>query len=184
MCRNAMHLHYFAYGSNLHPVRLGARVPSAKLVGIAELPGRSLRFRKRSVDGSAKCTVGPGRTSERVLGAVFRLDAGEKPLLDRAEGLGSGYDLVREYLPVCGRSREVFYYIAAPDHIDAALQPYHWYKRLVLAGARYHAFPEDYSAAIEEVPSVDDPDHKRRTANEQLLQECRGGFSLDRCERT
>ena len=176
MSRNAMHLHYLAYGSNLHPVRLGARVPSARLIGVAELPGRTLRFRKRSVDASAKCTVAPGRTSERVVGAVFRIDVAEKPLLDQAEGLGNGYDLVRECLPVSGRSREVFYYVAAPDHIDADLQPYYWYKQLVLAGARYHAFPADYIAAIEAVRSVGDPDHARRTANEALLHECRSGL--------
>lgn len=172
-----MRLFYFAYGSNLHPARLAARVPSARLDGIAELPGRRLRFCKRSVDGSAKCTVGPGQASDRVLGAVYRLDAGEKPLLDRAEGLGKGYDLAWQRLAVGGLSREVFSYVAAPDHVDQDLKPYHWYKQLVLAGAGYHAFPPDYIAAIEAVRSVDDPDPERRAANASLLRQCSSSLS-------
>ena len=35
-------LHYFAYGSNLHPVRLKERVPSIKLVGTVELAHHDL----------------------------------------------------------------------------------------------------------------------------------------------
>jgi len=165
-----MHLHYLAYGSNLHPARLGVRVPSAQLVGMAELPGRAMVFHKRSIDGSAKCTLAPGVESQRVFGAVFRIESGERALLDRAEGLGRGYDEMWERLPVGGRSQEVFYYVASPDWVDPGLRPYHWYKRLVLAGARYQGFPADYIAAIAAVESVDDPDPDRRGLNEALLE--------------
>lgn len=179
MIRDTMHLDYFAYGSNLHPARLGARVPSAKLLGVAEWPGRALVFHKRSVDGSAKCTVVAGLKSRRVFGAVFRFEAAEKVLLDRAEGLGSGYEEEWERLPVGGRSQSVFCYVASPGWVDPGLRPYHWYKRLVLAGARYHGFPADYIAAIEAVESIDDPDRDRRVRNERRVQECGGGFSRD-----
>jgi hypothetical protein len=168
-----MHLHYLAYGSNLHPARLGARVPSAQLVGVAELPGRTLVFHKRSIDGSAKCTVAPGRASQRVHGAVFRLEAAEKALLDRAEGLGLGYDEEWERLSVGSRSTRVFYYVASPEYLDPDLRPYHWYRNLVLAGARHHRFPAEYIAAIEAIESADDPDSDRCVQNEALLRECK-----------
>jgi hypothetical protein len=40
-------IHYFAYGSNLHPLRLQERVPSAALLGWTHLHGWELRFDKR-----------------------------------------------------------------------------------------------------------------------------------------
>ncbi|HEV7276548.1 MAG TPA: hypothetical protein VGN80_09700 [Devosiaceae bacterium] len=53
-------------------------------------------------------------------------------------------------------------YIAAPDAIDTALQPYGWYKDFVMRGAGEHALPADYVAGhIECVVSIDDPDLER-----------------------
>ena len=46
---------YFAYGSNLSSARMAARVPSARVVARAQLPGHALRFHKVGRDGSAKC---------------------------------------------------------------------------------------------------------------------------------
>ena len=38
---------YAAYGSNLHPVRLSARVRAARLLGAGSVTGWELRFNKR-----------------------------------------------------------------------------------------------------------------------------------------
>jgi len=167
-----MPLHYLAYGSNLHPVRLRERIPSARLFGTVELPGRGLRFSKRSVDGSAKCTIGPGNPTQSVHGAVYRIDQRHRTVLDRIEGLGAGYAEQRETVTVGGQVVEVFYYVATADYLEDSLYPYHWYKALVLAGARYHGFPPQYIAALEEVESVDDPDPERRAVNACLLGSC------------
>jgi len=61
-------------------------------------------------------------------------------------------------------------YVAQSTHIDSSLVPYHWYKNLVLAGARYHGFPAEYIAAIEATPSKVDTDAKRTQDNEDLLR--------------
>lgn len=169
-----MLLHYLAYGSNLHPQRLRERVPSATLVGTVELRGRTIRFSKRSVDGSGKCTVVAGDPSDTVHGAVFQMDASDRPALDRAEGLGVGYTEQREMLELAGRKIEVFLYVATPDHVDERLRPYRWYKDLVLAGARFHRFPPEYVAGLEAVSAMDDPDPQRRAANQRLLVDCVG----------
>ena len=51
-------LYYLAYGSNLHPVRLTERVPSARFLGLTSLFGYQLRFHKRhEPDGSGKCNM-------------------------------------------------------------------------------------------------------------------------------
>jgi hypothetical protein len=60
--------------------------------------------------------------------------------------------------------------VAESKAIDASLKPYHWYKQLVLAGARYHQFPESYISYLEEVESINDPDNTRRLSNEGILE--------------
>jgi cupin 2 domain-containing protein len=167
-----MKLHYFAYGSNLHPARLLARIPAAEFVEVAVWPDRELRFCKRSTDGSAKCTLVPALGS-RAFGAVYRLDEADKRLLDKLEGLGRGYDAHWQGLPLGDGVTRAFHYIAAADYIDPSLQPYHWYKQLVLAGARHHDFPAKYISGIERVASIEDPDPERCARHEAILEQCR-----------
>jgi hypothetical protein len=173
-----MVLYYFAYGSNLHPERLRARVPSAEFVEVAVQPDRAFSFCKRSVDGSAKATLVPALGS-RAFGAVYRIAESEKPLLDRVEGLGRGYDEHWQGLPLSDGVVRSFHYFAAPDYVDPSLQPYHWYKELVLAGARFHDLPAQYIAAIEKIDSVEDPNPDRRSENEALLQTCRSALARE-----
>lgn len=47
--------------------------------------------------------------------------------------------------------------------------PYHWYKKLVISGARYLQFPEHYIAAIEAVESVEDHEGERRAKKEVII---------------
>jgi hypothetical protein len=161
---------YFAYGSNLHPIRLGERVPSARLVERARLPGYALRFHKRGGDGSAKCNAWwTGLESDVVLGAVYRLAAAERPVLDEFEGAGRGYD--RHEIVVEGDSgrHTVFTYLAAPAALDDTLRPFDWYRGLVVAGARRLGFPPAYVVRMEIVATEADPDEARAAAHAQLL---------------
>jgi hypothetical protein len=148
-------------------------------VEVAVQPDRTLSFCKRSVDGSAKATLVPALGS-RAFGAVYRIDESEKALLDRAEGLGQGYDELWQGLPLSEGVVRSFLYAAADDYVDRSLKPYHWYKELVLAGARFHDLPAAYIAGIEAIDSVDDPNPDRRAKNEALLQSC--GSALAREE--
>lgn len=164
------YLYYLAYGSNLHPLRLKLRTPSSEVVGVSELLGYGLRFNKHGRDGSGKCNVlqtnNPG---ESVIGVVYRMLAEEKPLLDQAEGLGRGYDLSAAEIAVSDVSYEAFFYVAQPAHINDALQPYTWYKQLVLDGARVHGLPDFYIDAIAKVAAVADPDAARHARHEAIL---------------
>lgn len=150
-------LYYAAYGSNLHPVRLTARVPSAQLIGSSFLPGWSLRFHKVSnVDGSAKCSIEQGGAG--TWHAIYRVAAEEKRLLDECEGLGNGYDDLALDVPEFGRC---FTYIASPSHIRPGLEPFDWYKAMVLRGCEANRFPADYVTNIQAVDAVSDPDPAR-----------------------
>ena len=163
-------LHYFAYGSNLHPVRLTERVPSAKFVGAVELAYHNLAFHKKSHDGSGKCNLlHTGAEFDLVHGAIYQLDSEHKALLDKYEGKGSGYTDKPLKVQHQGQDYSCFTYLAQPSHIVDHLQPYHWYKKLVLLGARYLQFPHSYLAAIESIKSFDDPDASRRKEHDVLI---------------
>jgi len=162
-------LQYLAYGSNLHPVRLRKRIPSAVLAGTVELSDRALSFSKRSRDGSGKCTIALTDSAKSVFGAIYEMDAQEKPLLDRIEGVDAGYDVRWEELRVNGIQSRVFVYVAANNYVNEHLIPYRWYKDLVLAGARYHRFPVEYIDMLEAVAAAEDPDEQRQKANEAIL---------------
>ena len=150
-------LRYAAYGSNLHPLRLRERAPSARLEGTGFLPDWSLRFHKRSVDASAKCSIQQG--SSGVHFAIYDVSKADKENLDRIEGVGSGYDVMHLDIPDFG---QCFSYAASDTHIDETLDPYDWYQALVLAGARALGFPRDYVEGIAAVSTRADPDPVRR----------------------
>lgn len=158
-------MHYAAYGSNLHPARLAERLPSAQLLGTGYLQQWSLRFHKRSRDESGKCTTLPG--SEGVYFAIFDISDADKLALDRIEGLGDGYAGLSLNISPFG---DCVTYVAEESHLDESLRPYDWYRSLVLAGARFHGFPDDYVARIESVPAIRDPDTERSAINTALAK--------------
>ena len=157
-------LNYAAYGSNLHPARLVARTPSAQLLGTSHLHDWSLSFNKRSKDESGKCTIHRG--SNGVHFAVYAMTADDKKVLDAIEGVGNGYDEIRLQIPAFG---ECFSYIAQHEFVDDTLQPYAWYRALVLAGAGFHGFPDDYVQCLEATAAIRDPDPERDAEHWRLV---------------
>lgn len=154
---------YFSYGSNMSQARLRARAPSAVKVATGSLPYHDLRFHKISqVDGSAKCdALETGDPEHRVLGVVYEIAATDKPLLDRAEGLGIGYGQKEVIIELSGGGSLVaFTYYATL--IDPGLRPLDWYREHVLRGAREHGLPRDYVGRLEAVETVVDADARRR----------------------
>ncbi|MFA9461616.1 gamma-glutamylcyclotransferase family protein [Thiohalorhabdus methylotrophus] len=161
-------LHYLAFGSNLHPLRLGERVPSARLLGRVDLSGYQLAFHKRGYDGSGKGNlVYTGDSGDRAFGALFEIAAGEKPDLDAVEG--EGYRDDRMEVQVNGRRYSAFVYLGEEDFIEPDLPPYDWYRDIVWHGARYQGAPADYLDRIAAVSCMADPDPDRRARCEALL---------------
>lgn len=159
---------YAAYGSNLHPVRLLTRLPGSRFLGAAAVAGKKLRFHKRSQDGSGKCNIVAG--NGRVHVAVYEINARERDLLDRIEGVGSGYCVAAVEASGFGKC---FTYVAPPSYIDDKLRPYSWYKELVLVGCEALDFPIDYIAMIANIAAIDDADKERHAANMQLVGHAR-----------
>ena len=154
---------YFAYGSNMSTARLRERMPSCKPLGIATLPGHALRFHKRSTDKSGKCNAFASGEDSSVVGVLFSFDPAERAKLDKAEGVGSGYEhAMVTVINDKGRRRKVLTYLANPDYIDNSLKPYDWYKDFVLVGGREHGLPPEYIAEyVQSVEAIQDPNKAR-----------------------
>ena len=169
-----MTLRYLAYGSNLHPVRLTERVPSARLMGTTRLERHQVIFIKRSHDGSAKANlVFTDDAAHTAYAAVYEMAAAEKPVLDAIEGLGEGYDERALTVAVNGNELSVFTYVAAATHSAPGLAPYDWYHALVTAGATHLEFPVDDVETLVAVPTKPDRDRHRRAKHTQLLERVR-----------
>lgn len=165
----------FAYGSNMSTARLRARVPSAVAVMTGFVTGRRTVFHKRGHDGSGKAdAVATRRIADRVWGVVFSIAREERPLLDACE---IGY--AEESVVVVGSQSQLAatMYIAESRHIDATLQPFAWYHRYVVAGAREHRLPTEYQGHLQSIATVDDPDVERNRLNASILA---GGLPLER----
>ena len=155
---------YFAYGSNMSAARLRAadRAPSAEWIGAARVAGYCLVFDKIGKDGSGKADC--ERTSaprDAVHGALFRIAHGDRPALDRAEGLGHGYDAFDIGVETDSGIVSALTYLATRK--DAALEPFTWYMQHVLNGARQCGLPRAYIAVMERVAAVRDLDVGRET---------------------
>ncbi len=154
-------LNYLAYGSNLFPARLAARIAIRSVVGIVSLDNTRLIFHKRGADGSGKCSLLTG-SGTQAHGVVYRIDTADKATLDRIEGVGHGYRVESLLDDTLG---ECFFYRAEDAALDASLVPFDWYHAYVLAGARHHRLPADYIATIAAVATRVDQDAARRAEN-------------------
>ena len=137
--------------------------PFTPPIGRATLPGHRLAWHKVGKDGSGKCDIAPypGGT---VWGVVFRIDPAEMPQLDKAEGLGLGYERTIITVILAGKEIQATTYRAT--RIDPAVVPSHRYKDYVLAGAIEHNLPYTYIQTIRDVVSAPDPD--RSAINQPL----------------
>ena len=158
-------IRYLAYGSNLHPARIGARLGAVTPLGTIELPGWALRFHKFSEDGSGKCNL-IAEPASAAYGVVYEFSLENKQYLDAIEGVGRGYTDARIELPRFG---EAWVYLAEPSYINEDLVPYDWYHAFVLDGARLNKFPAPYVAQITRVAPNRDPDPQRRADNMAII---------------
>ena len=147
--------------------RIEARLGHVERLGAACLPGWRLAFHKRGADGSGKCdAVLTRHPDDRLWGALDRLTEDQMEDLDRIE---QGYDRRTVEVRFEEGSRTAGLYVAREDRIDPELQPWHWYKALVFAGARELDLPADYVASIREVASRPDPNRERAARNRAIL---------------
>ena len=134
---------YFAYGSNMASARLRERAPAARALGAALLPGYAWRCNKRSADGTARANLVPAKGAE-TWGVLYEIQPRDWEALDRAEP-GSeriSVEVVRDGVRGAAQT-----YVSDRIADDWSAAP--WYLGLLVAGAREHALPSAWIAAIE-----------------------------------
>ena len=160
---------YAAYGSNLHPLRLQERTPSAKLIGTSAIAHHTIRFHKRGYrDFSGKCNLIEQSNSIAYV-AIYDVPNHEMNLLDKAEGAGAGYDRTTVTVDNFG---DCVIYLAATEHIDDSLLPFSWYKALVIAGCEQLGFSENYIEMIRAVEAMRDKVSDRHNSHMNLVKAC------------
>jgi gamma-glutamylcyclotransferase len=135
---------YFAYGSNMCSRRLRERVGEAESRGRAVLDGFRHRFDKRGTDGTGKGNLVPGPRA-RVYGVAYALAPGQ---LDRLDEFERGYRRLEVTIAVGGDERAAVTYVALEEMRMEGLAVAHEYIEHYLRGAREHALPEGYVAAL------------------------------------
>lgn len=143
--------------------RLAQRVEYLKLVTTGFLKEHQLKFHKKSHDGSGKADAFfTGGAHDQVWGVVYEIDQRSKTLLDHHEELGHSYeDRFVDIQTTNEILKEVQVYCALSARIEQELQPYHWYKALVVHGAREHGLPNHYVEMLSTIPHWEDPDIER-----------------------
>lgn len=162
----------FAYGSNLCIERLRARTPSARVALVGTLAGHSLRWHKKSRDGSGKCDAfATDVGSDLVWGVVYELTREDKVVLDGFEGLGEDYfEKVVSVRSRDGVVVDAIAYSANPLLLEEGLRPWRWYKGFVTTGATQHGFPMEYRRVLDSIDATDDPDAARHAREAAVLE--------------
>lgn len=162
----------FSYGSNMHLNRIKKRVPSAKLVAVAYITKYQLRLHKVSKDGSAKADAFfTDDKSDIIWGTIIEINEEEKLKLDRAEGLGYGYN--EKSIAVHTKENEIIkanIYVADEKAINPDLLPFNWYLQYIIEGAKAANLPKDYQEFIKTFPSIIDKNETRRSENLLILK--------------
>ncbi|MCA1830948.1 MAG: gamma-glutamylcyclotransferase [Actinobacteria bacterium] len=133
---------YFAYGSNMDPVRMSFRCKGARAVGTAILPDHRLTFRRWRTwrTGLADVEPAPG---ERVVGVLWEIDERHERRLDRYEAVDR--DLYRKerarVIAAGGHEFDVMIYVAT---LTGPKRPSKRYLRLLIRGAERNGLPPEY----------------------------------------
>jgi gamma-glutamylcyclotransferase (GGCT)/AIG2-like uncharacterized protein YtfP len=133
--------------------RITERCSSSRFISRAKVNGWKLLFNKRSKDKSGKANLIYTGDMSLVWGVIFDITEDQKPLLDKFEGLGKGYDELKlKVISDLDEEIECVCYIATDEkYLDNNLKPYDWYKEYCLIGAKQHNLPEDYILTLDGV---------------------------------
>ncbi|MDI5885104.1 gamma-glutamylcyclotransferase family protein [Cobetia amphilecti] len=150
--------YYFAYGSNMNPARVEARIGETRRAVHGWLQEHRLSFDKASrVDGIAHANVQPA-PGERVEGVLYELlEAEQITLMDPFEGRPHEYE--RFLHPIVTREGviDAWVYVALPERTAEGLKPAREYLEHLLGG-RDFLTPDYFTAltGVEAVHALDD----------------------------
>lgn len=148
------HQFYFAYGSNLWPEQMRARLgelfndkerSAIFQPRVATLPHHRLNFSMLGSNGSYYANVVPDQGE--VLGVIYQLNSRALEILDRFEA-GYQRELLQVY-DVTNMAYEAVVYVANTESYTASGKPDLEYLQRILRGGIHHGLPGDYLRQIE-----------------------------------
>lgn len=146
--------YYFAYGSNMNPARLEARIGAPRRALSGRLDGWRLCFDKRSsVAGISHANVQP-EAGAIVEGVLYELlNIGQLLEMDPYEGRPQEYERHLMTLDTAEGPRAGWVYVAQPDRVDARCRPAREYLVHLLAGRDY--LSESYYRRLAGEPCIE-----------------------------
>ena len=145
---------YFAYGSNLWPEQMRARLGDLFTENehlttfqprVAILPNHRLNFSMLGSNGSYYANVVPA--PGEVLGVIYELNSRALEILDRFE---AGYQRQpMQVFDATHKAYEAVVYVANAKTYTESGKPDFEYLQRILRGGRHHGLPEDYLRQIE-----------------------------------
>lgn len=146
---------YFAYGSNMDPVQIRRRCPSARFVNIARLADHKLAFSRRSVRRRSGVADVVPAVGDAVWGIVYRLlSVRDIEILDAAEGFRPARKRAQGYIRETRVVRLGGAGTPAPANIYIAQRqktpppPTAAYIAHMTRGAEHWGLPEGYAAML------------------------------------
>ncbi|EGW37582.1 gamma-glutamylcyclotransferase family protein [Desulfosporosinus sp. OT] len=144
--------YYFAYGSNMNLAQMKQRCPSAKVLGIARLPGYKVEFYGYSTNwDGAQETVVPDSQSE-VWGVLYDLQAFDWDALDgyqdaRSDGLGQYFHYPVEVIDRAEGTIEAIIY--KKNILNEVKLPSDEYLDFIVQGAKEQGLPVEYLRLLQ-----------------------------------
>ncbi len=146
---------YFAYGSNMDPVQIRRRCPSARFVDMARLADHKLAFSRRSTRRrSGVADVVPAAGAE-VWGIVYRLlTVRDIQVLDAAEGFdperkrAHGYIRETRVVGLSGEAKPAWVNIYIAQRQKSPPLPTAAYIAHMTRGAEHWGLPQGYAAML------------------------------------
>lgn len=140
---NDSYFNYFAYASNLQvsilEQRIGAKV-SDRIQG--RLIDYGFRFNRKNTDGTARANIILSE-SEDVFGVLYQIDEKYREALLKTE---PGYQLITVSVETSQGNMEAYTFISDAD--DENVYPTKEYLTTILAGAKEHYLPVEYTDFI------------------------------------
>lgn len=162
----------FSYGSNMLYSRISNRCPSVEVVDKVCIPGFKLDFNKLSRDDSGKANITKtDNKDDFIWGVIHRISWNDKPELDKAEGLGHGYDLVsmNKLSITTNFNHHIKSYISTDKKYHTRKKPYAWYMQLVIEGAKENGLPDEYINQLKNIGSKPDKNERRKLKELSIL---------------
>ena len=141
---------YFAYGSNLDVEQMETRTEAVHRAVRCRLPRHRLAFSKLPDSGIGAFANIIADESSSVWGVAYWCDENAIQRIDRREGVATGH-YRHENVDVVTDAGDVLHamtYVAGDDNTREGLRPRSEYLRTIIAGARQHALPREYVAAL------------------------------------